>query len=408
MSITLEGRLSDRRAFLARASAAAAALAAGHLTSRSPVWADDSAAVPEPTERQIRDYLRPLLPAREDVDAWLAGQAFPFSKYDSHLGYLHTDRDFQEGQDGAICQYRYDALDARRMFAYADRPCRINTYGDSFTSCEQVSDGETWQEVLARHLGEPIRNYGIGGYSVYQAYLRMLREEERSPAQYIVFNIYDDDHARNLLGWQRFKFGVNRKGFNGAIPHVTVDLDAGAITDRLNPCPTPEIVHELCDLDSAYRLFRDDFMLHNRIQREVRSARGEPVPPRDYDDEHLIRHGIFASSRIIERIEDFARKTGKQVLYVLSYGAYTIRQFIDTGTRFDQALVEFLDTSGLPYVDVMQAHAADAKLFKVPTDEYLARYFIGHYNPLGNVFCALAMKDALVSRLNPKPPAYAR
>ena len=50
--------------------------------------------------------------------------------------------------------------------------CRINTYGDSFTQGSQVSDGETWQEILAAHMGEPVRNWGIGGHGVYQAYRR--------------------------------------------------------------------------------------------------------------------------------------------------------------------------------------------------------------------------------------------
>jgi hypothetical protein len=188
----------------------AAALSAG-CVFREVLAAGDPEPKPEATEKQIHDYLRPLLLKSEDVDHWLKQQAFPFCKYDPELGYLHIDRDFPEGLDGAVCQYRYDALDARRMFAYAGEPCRINSYGDSYTSCEQVSDGETWQESLAAHLGEPIRNYGIGAYSVYQAYLRMLREEKRAPARYIIFNLFHDDHVRNLHGWQRFKFGVNRK-----------------------------------------------------------------------------------------------------------------------------------------------------------------------------------------------------
>jgi hypothetical protein len=32
---------------------------------------------------------------------------------------------------------------ARTSFMYAGKKCRINTYGDSFTQCYQVSDGET-------------------------------------------------------------------------------------------------------------------------------------------------------------------------------------------------------------------------------------------------------------------------
>ena len=47
--------------------------------------------------------------------------------------------------------------------------------GDSFTHCDQVSDGETWQEFLASHIREPVKNFGVGGYSVFQAVKRMER-----------------------------------------------------------------------------------------------------------------------------------------------------------------------------------------------------------------------------------------
>ena len=120
-----------------------------------------------------------------------------------------------------------------------------------------------------------------------------------------------------------------------------------------------------------------------------------------------MRHGIYASTRIIERVETHARQHDQQVLYVLSYGAYTIRQFIETGARFDQALVDFLDSKKLPYIDLMRAHAAEANRFNGTPDDALARYFIGHYNPTGNVFCAFAIKNDLVRMLDPKPPAYA-
>lgn len=398
----------ERRRFLARAGGAALALTAQRCASGQHAVGPANDPTQSLTPEQIRAYLQPLLPSREDVAAWLAGRAFPCSKYDPELGYLHLDRDFAEGQDGAVCQYRYDALDARRMIAYAEAACRINTYGNSFTSCEQVNDGETWQEVLGRHLGEPLRNYGIGGYSVFQAYLRMVREERRAPARYIVFNIFDDDHARNLHGGQRFKFGVNRKSINPTIPHVAVNLQEASIAERPNPCPTPESVYELCNLDRAYELFNDDFTLRNRAWLAARRAAGQPVPPSDYDDERLMRPALLATTKIVDRVLQFASRNDKQVLFVLSYGAYTLKQFIETGRRFDQALLDDLNTAGVRYVDLMAAHAADAARFRGSTDECLARCFIGHYNPLGNVFCAFAMKDALVEMLDPKPPAYRR
>lgn len=408
------GRI-QRRTMLARGAAAIAAgwglhgTLAGTADSKA---ADPKAAdTPEPSEQEIREYLRRLLLTREDVDAWLKQQAFPFSKYDAQLGYLHIDREFPEGMDKAICRYRYDKLGARRMLAHAGEPCRINTYGNSYTSCEQVSDGETWQEALAAHLGEPIRNYGIGAYSVYQAYLRMLREEQRAAARYIVFNIFHDDHLRNLHGWQRFKFGVNRKSSSPTVPHLKVDLTAGKIAECPNPCPTEQSVYDLCDLDRVVGMFRDDFYLRNRLKWNARQARGQAVPATDYEDAGLLEHGVFASLWVLDRVREFAKQHGKTVLIVLSYSARAIAQFLHKQVRLDQPLIDYLKQASLPYVDLIEVHAADAAKFKGSPEEALAKYFVGqhgHYNPLGNHFCAFAMKDALVQMLDPKPPAYLR
>ena len=264
-----------------------------------------SAMLSRPVEGADREdvrarYLRSLLPSRNDVDDWLGGRKYPFAKFDPELGYLHIERDFKEGIIGAVWRDRYDKLGARQMLAYADRPCRINTYGNSFTSCEQVSDGETWQEVLARHLCEPVRNYGIGGYSVYQSFLRMVREERRAPAKTIVFNIFDDDHYRNILGWQRFKFGVNNVSINPTVPYMEVDLRKKSIKYRGNPCPDRKSLYRLTDLEWVTRTFQDNVYLANRLRRLTDAKAGKPVPPTDYDDETLNRYGLFATNAIIE------------------------------------------------------------------------------------------------------------
>ena len=293
-----------------------AALGMAFLSDRRPAATAQQSSPPEKTKETAqqlaerkRRYLRRVLYARDDLTAWLAGKAFPFSKYDPELGYLHIDRDFKEGVDGSVCSYRYDRRGARRTIAYADKPCRINTYGDSFTSCEQVSDGETWQEVLAAHLGEPIRNFGIGGYSVYLAYLRMKREERRSPAPYIIFNIFDDDHYRNLLGWQRLRFGVNRKSTNPPIPYVSVNPEARELVEHPNPCPTADALYKLCDLDTTFRMFQDDYLLNRYVQRELQREQGKAkVPASNFDDKELTRLAVYASMRIVEKAEEFATK----------------------------------------------------------------------------------------------------
>jgi len=381
----------------------------------------------------MREYLKRLIYTRKEVDDWFAGRAFPFSRYDSELGYLLRSGRFKDGVDGSISTYNYEdyGRSHRRMMTYADKPCRINTYGDSFTQCHQVSDGETWQEILAAHLCEPIRNFGVGGYSVYQAYLRMKREEQRTPAEYIIFNIFDNDHYRSLASWQGGRLGAQNLTFHicPTKPYVKANPATGEFVECRNPCPTPESFYNLCDLDWVYKTFKDDFVMRIRLAQ----ANIEEHQPEDsYKDiEDLAKmHGIkveisdadtllktlgnlytqaalFASMRIVEKVEKFADANGKKVLYVLSYSRGSIAKRVKEGHRFDQRFIDFLEEKELPYVDLMKAHLSDFAEFKIDINKYLKRFYVGiHYNPLGNFFQAFAIKDKLVEILNPKPASY--
>ena len=50
-------------------------------------------------------------------------------------------------------------------------------------------------------------------------------------------------------------------------------------------------------------------------------------------------------------ISGFYKPTGGKILFVLSYGGYVVQQFIDTGRRFDQPMVDHLDKLKVPCVD---------------------------------------------------------
>jgi hypothetical protein len=378
------------------------------LGAQLAAWPSRVAAEPaDALMSRKRAYFKRFLYSRDDLDACLAGKGFFFSKYDAEVGYVHGDRDYKEGMDGSICSYRYDRTGARRTIAHADKACRINTYGNSFTSCEQVSDGETWQEILAAHFGEPIRNFGTGAYSVYLAYLRMKREEKRWPAKYIIFNIFDDDHYRNLLPWQRPRFGVNYKSLGLTIPYLSVNPEAGEFVEHPNPCPKPEALYELCDLEGAMRMFKDDYLLERYVVREQRREQQDPkTPANDFADEELTRRALYASMRIVEKVEEFAAKEKRLVLYVLSSNENTVRRRLKDGRSFDQSFVDFLEQRQLPYVDLLKAHAADYAKFAPDIEAYVKRYYIWHYNPLGNHFCAFALKNKLLDMLKPTPPAY--
>ena len=355
-------------------------------------------------------YLEGMLYNRAEVDEWFAGDSFPMSRYDSELGYVHRDRRRKFGVDDSVATYSYDVHGARRMLTHADVNCRINTYGDSFTDCDQVNDGETWQEVLAAHLCEPVRNFGVGGYSVYQAYLRMKREEARTPAKYIVFNIFEDDHFRNLSSWQNINSGKNAHNITPTRPFVNVVPQTGELIERENLCPTRDSVYNLCDLEWVWATFEHDFGLEMRMAHLRYQEENPGSGFLDFVSEHdrYLNAALTASMGIVERVEEFAVAQAKKVIYVLSYGPAAITNAIADGWRFDQAFVEFMSGKGLPVVDLLQSHEADFARFDTSLAEYLGRYFIGHYNPLGNFFTALALKDKLVEVLEPKPLPYQR
>ncbi len=419
-----------RRQFISKSAKSGLAIGAGSLITTGILQAENligSEKSSDPMDE--RAYLADILYTKKEVKEWLAGEAFPFSRYHSEFGWLLGNARFRDGIDDSVSTYTYAENDGERIMSnYAEKACRINTYGDSFTQCHQVSDHETWQEILAANIQEPVRNFGIGGWSVYQAYLRMLKEEKEKPSEYIIFNIYEADHERNLDSWRNIRVSKHPQHIEATLPYVKIDMKKGTITECKNPCPTPESFYDLCDLDKTYKLFKDDFVL--KIMLAHKNADTEN-PDKGFESlKKLIKtHGIetnldssatldkqagevhrraaiFSSKEIVKKIERFAASNNKKIIYVLSFGGGTIRKYINEGTRFDAEFVHFLNENQLPYIDLLEEHSKDFKQYNIGIDNYIEKYFIGHYNPLGNFFCAESLRSTLVELLNPKPFPY--
>ena len=360
--------------------------------------------------------------------------SFPtWAKYDPELGYRLNNVIIQDGMNNASSIYSYEPNGARRMVHYRDRPCRVNTYGNSFTQCHQVSDGETWQEVLAAHFGEPIRNFGVGGYGVYQAYRRMKRMESTlDGVPYVILNIYNDDHYRNIMACR----WIHTTAFHPAAQdgvmfhntpwvHVRLNLSTGKWTELDNPFNTPQSLHQLCEPTFIYETYRKDPV----AQLETLCKGGqieEDVPLQelanffgmhlDFTTEESRRrtarelytgYALRSTQFVIEQTKALLTSRKKKLMILLSYGEPNVRAAIKGQPRFDQELVDFLETTRLPFVDMLSQHVEDYHSFRIKPVDYCRRYYIGHYNPIGNQFFAFAIKNAIVNWLKPKPLTYA-
>jgi hypothetical protein len=116
--------------------------------------------------------------------------------------------------------------------------------------------------------------------------------------------------------------------------------------------------------------------------------------------------GYRATAFILDRVREFSENTGRNLLVILGYASREVKRFLDGADRQAAPVLEYLDSHSLRYVDLMANHRADYAAFNLSSDEYLKRYYIGHYNPAGNHFSAFSIKDAIVDWLDPKPPTY--
>jgi len=378
------------------------------------------------------EYIRDSVFKREEIDLFLSPREATWAQFDPELGYILGNYMPRDGMDGSLTISTSQPNGARTSVIYAERPCRINTYGNSFTQCHQVSDHETWQEYLAAHLGEPIRNFGVGGYGVYQAYRRMVRTEEGPDgAEYVVLYIWGDDHHRSLLRCRHVLTHRVWDHVDGRMLHgnfwanLEMDLDTGEFAERDNLLPTPESLYQMTDPDFMVNALQDDWMLQmsafvagyidhlelsslDRLSESLGRLRITAMGQEELMQQVSDLRDAYAFSAtkwIVDRALDFVDSHGSRLLIILLCPRVT-RQLITTGKRYDQAVVDALRERRVRYFDMNLVHLEDFGAFRLSVDDYMKRYFIGHYSPVGNHFFAFAVKDAIIELLDPRPITY--
>jgi hypothetical protein len=385
-------------------------------------------------QKSFEEHIKTSIPTRKEIDVFL--NEMSWAQFDRDIGYILGNYMPHDGMDGSSTLSTVQSNGARTSFMYKNRPCRINTYGNSFTQCHQVSDGETWQEYLAGHLGEPVRNFGMGGLGVYQAYRRMIREEKTElGAKYVILYIWGDDHIRSLLrcrymlitGWNRQMDrteGIGKMFHGNFWSNIEMNMETGKLEEKENLLPTPESLYKMTDPDWMYDTLKDDLALqmylykNNQIsnvsieQLKILSKHLNCPVDRDGDNlrpwvaKLLDKYSFEATKYILTKAEEFVRANNKKLMVILFDPSRVARRLLRETGRYDQEIVDFLDENGFNYIDMNLMHVEDFKDFNLSVSDYFKRYFIGHYNPAGNHFFAYSIKDRIVEWLDPKPITY--
>ena len=377
------------------------------------------------------EFLRTATVPRETIDRFLDEDHPTWARFDPEVGYTLGRYLPRDGIDGSWTISTAQDNGQRTSRIYTDRPCRINTYGNSFTQCHQVSDGETWQEYLAAHLGEPVRNFGMGGFGTYQAYRRIRRTEIGDlGTRYIILYIWGDDHCRSVMRSRHAATHRVWDDHNGYMFHgnfwanLEFDLEAGHFVERDSLLATPEALYEMCNPEFMIEALRDDLMVmlygmeHFEVEGDLdrlnRLAEYLNVPGSDNTDPDTriastavlkLAYGFAASRYITAEARSFLAAHDKELLVCLLCPTAT-DQVLRAQPRYDQSFADHLHEEGFRVFDMNEVHQADYRAFKLSVDEYRKRYWIGHYSPAGNHFFAYSLKDAIVEWLDPKPVTY--
>jgi hypothetical protein len=110
---------------------------------------------------------------------------------------------------------------------------------------------------------------------------------------------------------------------------------------------------------------------------------------------------------VIEQMEAFLDRQGSKLMVILSHGAGSIIDELKGRPRWDRTFLDFLATRDVPVVDMRDEHARDFASFNCSPQEYVQRFFIGHYSPAGNFLQALSIRRPVVDWVEPKPKPYA-
>jgi hypothetical protein len=183
----------------------------------------------------------------------------------------------------------------------------------------------------------------------------------------------------------------------------------------------------MTDPEFMYENLKDDLMVqlyllgYNMVNTDVdtkglnRLAEILALPSVDFsDNEGMLRtanalknrYSFEATKYILRKTKEFCTNNNKNLL-LIHFDPYAVFRPMTRGEiRYDQEVIDYIKDSGFKYFDMNEVHLKDYKKFSLSLDEYMERYFIGHYNPSGNHFFAYSLKDTIVDWLDPKPITY--
>jgi hypothetical protein len=327
---------------------------------------------------------------------------------------------YRAGYRDSLNAINSQGLRATRRYA-AQPPrgvLRVAAFGDSFVYGNDVADSAAWPALVQQLFPQiEVLNYGGGGYSVDQSYLRFCAEGMALAPRIVIIGFATDDLRGVVNVYRRF---LSNREIPLVKPRFTLDA-RGRLVLLPNPLPYPsDYQRYLRSPTSVVELGADDDWYHPAIYRDpiydysatVRLLTNLwlRVDERYFASDRLLRHGEFNASATAFRIqmslfEHFAaavRAAGARPLVVLFPDRESLEQARRGQETIFAPLVRELAAHAIEHVDLTQAFLQAQHVrssWFLPVGDYSR-----HYAPAGNRIVADWLgREVLARALAAKP-----
>jgi hypothetical protein len=245
--------------------------------------------------------------------------------------------------------------------------------------------------------------------------------------------MWGDDYIRSVFRCRYVTYYSGWNNYGGYMFHgnfwsnIEMDINTGQLVEMKNRIGNKEDVYKMSDPEFLYENLKDDLMvqLHllsfNMVNADVdtkglrKLADILNLPEVDFFSiENMKRtatalknkYSFEATNYILKKTREFCAENGKELMLV-HFDPYNVfKPMVKGELRYDKEIVDYIKENEYRYFDMNEVHLEDFRKFNLTLDEYMDRYFIGHYTPSGNHFFAYSIKDKIVAWLEPKPITY--
>lgn len=275
---------------------------------------------------------------------------------------------------------------------------RIATFGNSFTHCDDVNNKDTWQEYLNRsdeHL--EILNFGVGGYSPDQAYLRYQEDGAAFNPHIILMCMAGVNVFRNVNVFKPFMWDIT--GLPLSKPRFILKRDSlvllenpmQELSDYKKLLVKPEkILRQIGENDYFYRTkYKEnsfDFLPSVRLfiilyYKLVSEKKGTPIIHDGYFNTESEAYRVTVA--IFKQFAYEAKSNGALPIAVIFPHRGDFEQYKNNGTRVYAPFLKEWQARGCRYIDLLDAFIKYDK-------DYALREEIGwgHYTPKANQLAA--------------------